>query len=135
MKILLSPQVRNSNKIWYEVRKDIVIVTMNGITDSFDFSGMPNGELKMFDDNGEELVETKLEENPLRNARRTNGTLYVEFVFSIEPDEKDNRLLFPEWMTVSEFNSLMSELRNRKKQKKEYDIYDRMEQARKDLKK
>lgn len=135
MKILLSPQVRNSNKIWYEVREDIVIVTMNGITDSFDFSRMPNGELKMFDDNGKELVETKLEENPLRSARRTNGTLYVEFVFSIKPDEKDTRLLFPEWMTISEFNSLMSELKNRKKQKKEYDIYDRMEQARKDLKK
>lgn len=35
MKIKLSPQVRDNNKIWYEIEENVITATMNGVTDTF----------------------------------------------------------------------------------------------------
>lgn len=115
MKIILSPQVRDRNKIWYEVEENVITATIDGKTDTFDFTGMPNGELQLEDEEGEESVQTILPENPILSAKKVNGVLTVKILFSMDMDEKDERLLFPEPMTLEEFNDLMAELVERKR--------------------
>lgn len=116
MIIKLSPQVRDRNKIWYEIEDQKITATINDVSDTFDFTGMPNGKLQMWDDEGNELIETELDENPIISAKKENGKLTVEILFSIDMDEQDERLLFPEPMTLGKFNALMKELVERKKE-------------------
>ena len=114
MKILLSPQVRDNNKIWYEIEDQKITATINDLSDTFDFTNVPDGELKLVDDiTGENLVNTVLDENPIISANKTDGELTVEILFSVSMWEQDERLLFPEPMTLDEFNELMEELANR----------------------
>ena len=119
MKVLLSPQVRDRNKIWYEIKENKITATINNVTDTFDFTDMPNGKLQLYDSNGESMIESTLDEIPILGAEKTDGVLTVEILFSIDIDEKDERLLFPEPMTLGEFNALMKELAKRKSEKKE----------------
>ena len=116
MIIKLSPQVRDRDKIWYEIEDQKITATINDVSDTFDFTGMPNGELQMWDDEGNELIETELDEVPIISAKKENGELTVEILFSIDIDEQDDRLLFPEPMTLGEFNALMDELVERDKE-------------------
>lgn len=118
MKILLSPQVRDFDNLWYEIEEDKITVTMNDITDTFDFTGLPNGRLKLEDDNGNRLIETELPDIPIIDAEKVDGELSVVILFSIDRNETDERLLFPEPMDVEEFNGLMRVLRWRKAGKK-----------------
>ena len=120
MIIKLSPQVRENNKIWYEIEDQKITATINGMTDTFDFTGMPNGELQRWDDEDNELIETELDEVPIRSAEKTDGVLSVEILFTIDTDEKDERLLFPKPMTLDEFNNLMKELAEREKEVESY---------------
>lgn len=113
MKIKMFPQVRTNNKIWYEIQNQKITATINGVSDTFDFTEMPNGVLELYDDEGRWLVDTELDEVPILGAEKKNGELTVEILFSIDMDEKDERLLFPEPMTVGQFNRLMRELVNR----------------------
>lgn len=116
MIIKLSPQVRDDNKIWYEIEYQKITATINDISDTFDFTGMPDGELELWDNEGNWLVETDLEEVPLVQAKKENGILTVKILFSIDDNEQDERLLFPEPMTLDEFNDLMEELAEREKE-------------------
>lgn len=116
MKIILFPQVRDRDRIWYEIEDQKITATINGVSDTFDFTGMPNGELQLWDNEGNWLVETKLDEVPIASAKKENGELTVEIIFSIDMYEEDERLLFPEPMSVGEFNALMKELAKRKKE-------------------
>ena len=118
MKIILSPQVRDRNKIWYEVEENVITATIDGKTDTFDFTGMPNGELQLYNSDGKSMIETVLEEIPILGAEKTDGVLTVEILFSIDSNEQDERLLFPEPMTLDEFKDLMDELAERKKEVK-----------------
>ena len=118
MRILFSPQVRDDNTIWYEIENQKITAKINDITDTFDFTDMPNGKLQLWDDEGSELIETVLDEVPILGAEKKDGVLTVEILFSINSSEKDERLLFPEPMTLEEFNSLMKELAERKKEVK-----------------
>src|SRR5699024_9142212 len=115
MKILFSPQVRDDDKIWYEIEYQKITATINGVTDTFDFTGMPDGELQMYDD-GNSLIETVLDEVPIISAKKENGELTVEILFTLDMEEKDERLLFPKPMTLGEFNDLMDELAEREKE-------------------
>ena len=121
MIIQLSPQVRDFNKIWYEITENKITATINDISDTFDFTGMPDGELQMLDDEGNDLIETTLDEVPILGAEKTDGVLTVEILFSIDIDEKDERLLFPKPMTLDEFNDLMDELAERDKEDESVD--------------
>lgn len=116
MKIQLTPQVRMKDKIWYKIEDQIITATINDVSDTFDFTDIPDGELQLYDDEGNELIETKLDEVPIASAKRENGELFVKIVFSISMEEKDERLLFPEPMTLGEFNALMAELEERDKE-------------------
>ena len=117
MEILLSPQVRMKDKIWYEIEEQKITATINDVSDTFDFTDMPDGELQLYDDEGNELIETELDEIPIASAEKENGELFVKIVFSISMEEQDERLLFPDWMTLNEFNNLMKELVKRKREK------------------
>ena len=119
MKVLLSPQVRDNSKIWYEIEHQKITATINDITDTFDFTDMPNGKLQLYDSNGESMIESTLDEIPILGAEKTDGVLTVEILFSIDSSEKDERLLFPKPMSVGEFNGLMKELAKKKSEKKE----------------
>lgn len=119
MKIILFPQVRDRDRIWYEITENKITATINGVSDTFDFTGMPNGELQKWDNEGNEIIETKLDEVPIVSAKKENGELTVEIIFSIDMYEKDERLLFPEPMSVGEFNALMKELAKREKEEED----------------
>lgn len=108
--IKLIPQARDKNMIGYEVSENIIKTTINGLTDTFDFTEMPDGELDLYDEDGVYLNETNLPENPIRSAKKINDVLTVEILFTINPSETDERLLFPKPMTVEEFNTLMKEV-------------------------
>lgn len=114
MNILLSPQVRVNDKIWYEIKEDKITATITDVSDTFDFTDMPNGELQMRDEDGNYLIETTLDEVPILSANKVDGVLTVEILFSIDIHEKDDRLLFPVPMTMDEFTDLMEELKERK---------------------
>lgn len=116
MIIKLSPQGRTYNKIWYEITENKITATINDISDTFDFTGMPNGKLQLYNLEGESMIETTLGEVPILGAEKIDGVLTVEILFSIDSNEKDERLLFPKPMTLDEFNNLMDELVERKKQ-------------------
>ena len=128
MDILLLPQVRDGSKIWYELEHQKVTATINGVTDTFDFTDMPDGVLETYDDYGNELIETSLETNPISRAVKENGILYIDLLFSIDADEDDNRLLFPEPMDLDGFNSLMEEISQRNKLKKEEEEVRKLEE-------
>ena len=119
MDILLIPQVRDRSKIWYEIEHQKITVTINGVTDTFDFTGMPNGMLETHDEYGNILIETSLETIPISRAVKEDGVLYIDLLFSINADEDDDRLLFPEPMDLDGFNSLMEEISQRSKAKRE----------------
>lgn len=119
MKIKIVPQIRSKDKLWYEIEHQIIKVTVDGVSDTFDFRNMPDGELEVIDQNGNFLIETTLPETPILSARKENGELLVEILFSIDIEEDDNRLLFPEEMSLDEFDSLMDELKEKNKKRKE----------------
>ena len=115
MIIKLIPQIRENNKIWYEITENKITATINDISDTFDFTGMPDGKLQLYDSDGESTIETVLDEVPIIGAEKTDGVLTVEMIFSLDDYERDGRLLFPEPMSLDEFNELMDELKNRDK--------------------
>ena len=119
MKILLSPQVREDSNIWYEIENQKITATINDVSDTFDFTDMPDGELELYDDEGNELIETKLEEVPILGAEKRDGVLTVEILFSISPDEDDMRLLFPQPLRLEDFYVLMDELHEKNIVRKE----------------
>src|SRR5699024_10168821 len=94
-------------------------ITINDVSDTFDFTDMPDGELQLWDDEGNELIETDLSEVPIISARKEDGVLTVEILFSIDINEQDKRLLFPEPMSLQEFNDLMAEIAERDKVEEE----------------
>lgn len=111
------PQGRDYNKIHYVIEENKITITINDITDTFDFEGVPDGELEIRDKaDGNLLIESELEEIPLRSVKKVDGELYVELLFSMSPSETDRRLLFPNWMTLDEFNDLMEEIKERDKE-------------------
>ena len=132
MIIIIVPQVVELKKLVYDVVDNQVLkvseykvsevingsVHMKDVpelvgSDIFDFTDMPNGELEFYDVEGNSLIETVLDEVPILNAKKEDGILTVEVLFTIDIDEKDERLLFPEPMNLAEFNNLMEELNNR----------------------
>lgn len=114
--IKMIPQVRDKDKIWYEIEHQKIKVTINNISDTFDFTDMPDGELRVWDDFGEVLLKTSLPEIPIYGAKKVDGILWVEILFTIDIWEEDERLLFPKPMTLDEFKDLMKELDDKKKE-------------------
>ena len=103
MKILFSPQVRDLDRIEYKFKEDVIEATFRGVTDIFDFTEFGEGKLDRFDDEtGEEIIETELEENPVLEAERKVGELYVTLINFIGLDATHEEC-FPEWIDHTEY--------------------------------
>lgn len=90
MKVLLSPQ-RSDKEINYHFEGEKITVTMNDMSDTFDFTDIPDGVM--------EEIETILSINPIISAKRESGILYVELLNFIGQDATEEEK-FPEWQEV-----------------------------------
>ena len=94
MRILMSPQVMLEDKKFdFTFSGDTITATFDGATDTFDFSGLPDGEVDF------SKIETILPYNPILIARRVDGALSVELLNFISEDASEFER-FPEWIEV-----------------------------------
>lgn len=93
MKILYSPQV-SDRKLTYEFNNDVVTATLNGVTDTFDFSGMPDGI-------ADSIESEVFDFNPILSAKKENNILYLELINFIGEDATYEER-FPEWFEVKQ---------------------------------
>lgn len=103
MKILFSPQVRDTDRIYYEFKKGLIKVWFEDKTDTFDFRNLPDGELEVYDsETGEEMIETELDIQPIISAKKENGILYVELLnfIGLEATKEE---CFPDWIDHTEY--------------------------------
>lgn len=93
MRVLFSPQVPavEGQQIRYTFDNDVIVVEIDGQTDVFDFSEMPDGMATG--------IETTLPVNPILSARRTNGVLEVVLLSWVGPDASEEEK-FPTWQEV-----------------------------------
>lgn len=91
MKILYSPQEHLSSRIIYNFSGETITATLDGQSDTFDFSGLPDG--RAYD------IKSTLPVNPIVDAIRENGILSVTLLnyISENASEADR---FPQWMEV-----------------------------------
>lgn len=89
--ILYSPQFNEQDELTYQFEGDKIIATLNGETDEFDFTGMPDG----FAGN----IITKLPICPIISAKKEDGVLFVELLKFIKMDATEEER-FPKWIEV-----------------------------------
>ena len=94
MRIYKSPQIRADKKRFeFEFSGEMIVATLDGVSDTFDFTGFPDGEMDSF------LVETVLKHNPIKSAKKVDGILSVELLNFISEDAAEEEE-FPEWIEV-----------------------------------
>ena len=91
MRVKFSPQ-RSDRRINYTFDDDTITAELDGQTDTFDFSQMPDGEATS--------IETTLPVNPILSARRVDGVLEVVLLNWIGPDASEEER-FPQWQEVN----------------------------------
>lgn len=91
MEILYSPQF-NENKIEYKFDVDIVTITIDEQTETFDFANMPDGK-------AETIESDVFDFCPVLSAERKEGVLYLEILNFIGLDATEEER-FPEWKEV-----------------------------------
>lgn len=93
MRIYKSPQVRmNNERITYSANADKLTVTVEGVSDTFDFTNVV-GVLNM------STVRTKLNVNPLQKVERKNGIIEVTAINYIGQDATEEER-FPHFQEV-----------------------------------
>lgn len=80
IKIKESPQ-RADMKISYAISNDILTITLDGVSEVFDFTGMPEGKLDSV-----EVESLKL--NPIISAEKIGEEIIVEVLRFYGADEK-----------------------------------------------
>ena len=94
MRIYKSPQIRADEKRFeFEFSGEMIVATLDGVSDTFDFTGLPDGEV------GYSMIETVLEYNPILKATKVDGILSVELLNFISEDATEEEK-FPEWIEV-----------------------------------
>ena len=91
MKIFKSPQ-RADKEIGYSIENEVITVELEGITEVYDFSEMPEGK-------AESIESEVFSFNPILSAKRENGILFVEVLNFIKADATEAER-FPEWEEV-----------------------------------
>ena len=76
MRVTYSPQ-RIDHTVSYAFDGDCITATMDGVSDVFDFSGLPDGEAAG--------IESVLDPCPVLAARRVDGELHVTLLRAIGP--------------------------------------------------
>src|SRR5690606_17699569 len=89
MLVLYSPQRADRSLSYTFPAPDVIEATLDGVTDRFDFSGLPDGELDV------SALETTLDICPIISARRVNGRLEVTLLRFHGPDAPESER-FPE---------------------------------------
>lgn len=100
--VLFSPQVRDTERIAYQFQGEIVRATFKGVTDEFDFSEFPDGELEVTSEFGDVLLETALEFNPILAGKKENGNLYLTLMNFIGLNATEEER-FPKWIDHTEY--------------------------------
>ena len=91
MFIKYSPQV-SERVLTYEFNGEVITATMNGVTETFDFSDMPNGVA--------DYIESEVFDfPPVLSAKKENDILYLELINFIG-EEATEEEKFPEWFEV-----------------------------------
>ena len=94
MRIYKSPQVGADEKRFeFEFSGEMIVATFDGVNDTFDFTGFPDGEANY------SMIETILEYNPIIRAKREAGVLSVE-IMNFIPEDATEAEKFPEWIEV-----------------------------------
>lgn len=115
MKVFLRPQIRFDKFIKYDIYENILVVTIEGITETFDFSDFPDGKLILHDDGGNLTIDSKLPEIPLMGAFKKNGETYIDIIFSVKDQEEFNQIDKLDWLDLEEFDI---EMKNFKKKRR-----------------
>ena len=80
MLINFSPQ-RCDDKLTYEFTGETIKATLNGITDTFDFSSLNEGdEVARNEETGQLEIETILPMLPILDVKRINGQIIVTVI-------------------------------------------------------
>lgn len=90
MKIFLSP-IRADWTVEYIYGTDTITAVIDQTSDTFDFSGMPDGQAKD--------ITTNLSRNPIVSVEREDGILSVVLLNPIGSDATEEEK-FPEWTEV-----------------------------------
>lgn len=98
MRIHFCPIV-STEIIQYEFNDEAIRVIFQEKSDSFDFKGVPEGQL--------EKIETEIEVNPVSGAKKENGLLTVSLIIFIDEKEDEKRLLYPQPISVKEAQDLI----------------------------
>ena len=91
MKVLYIPQ-RNDDEIIYSFEGEKITVEMEEKKGTFDFSALEEGDLY-------EGTENEFSTNPIINAFRKEGVLYLELLRYYKQGASDG-ILFPEWEVI-----------------------------------
>jgi len=99
MKIWMKPQIAflENERFFYEFSENKITATYKDITDTFDFTYLPDGHLENVD-------ETILERNPIRSARKENGVLFVELLNLIGTNAAEETK-HPQWIDHTEYEA------------------------------
>ena len=77
----------------FEFSGEMIIATFDGVSDTFDFTGLPDGEVNY------SMIETILAYSPIVSAKKVDGILSVELLNFISEDATEEEK-FPEWIEV-----------------------------------
>ncbi len=95
IKIYFSPQ-RSDRQIEYSLNGETVTARIGTVKDTFDFSGLPDGELDRHEDT---QIKTILPVCPVISAKRVDGILHLELLNWLGPDAPyESR--FPGWVEL-----------------------------------
>ena len=95
IKVFFSPQ-RADNQIEYSFCGEAVTARIGTVKDTFDFSGLPDGELDRHEDT---QIKTILPVCPIISAKRVDGILHLELLNWIDSDAPyESR--FPAWVEL-----------------------------------
>lgn len=79
MKAILTPQVPHRDfTVSYSAEGDILTAEVDGVVDTFDFTGMPDGR-------AESIESATLPINPVLGAEKVNGVLTVTLAHYVAP--------------------------------------------------
>lgn len=92
MSIFYSPIV-GEQIINYSFENQIITATIGEITDTFDFSAFPDGEVYGIE------IETTLPIQPINRVEKNNGVLFIELLNFIGEDATEFER-FPEWIEL-----------------------------------
>ena len=81
IKIIETPQ-RADMKINYVVDGDILNVTIDGVTEEFDFTGLPEGRMT-------EIEPDELKVNPIVGAEKIGDEITIRLIRFYDKDEKE----------------------------------------------